>query len=562
MASPWETLGVPQDSDERSIKRAYAKLLKATRPEDDAEGFQRLRQAYDMALHMAQADFALNDEDISSAAIQPQTAAPGPEAPSPAHMPEPEPHFEAVNAWDTAHAAWQEFLQTPLSAATRKLDELMKQSALQNLDARDVLEVLAARHCAEQDTNEEVRQTIVLFFGWEHDHDHLRRLDGMAAYGAMARFRADNGYRRLLTIRAQNPAAALLLADKPPRFHIKTFRYRFMQTMRELLAGLHWEYPETLDLRLNPDVVSWWAHKANTRRYYLDTAISSLGAGLALFLLLMFLGADQYIGNSPLFTLSLAVAVGAGILFSLRPPRGLLMAWRQIFNKHLLPLLHDDRRYFQIRFGWIPFFLGATLLMFIPAPGLLLQGVVALIMTACAALALFSVLLNTSWIAYAFATALACVLCYFLKTEVFTGHHWLVSFLASLCVQCLIVSGNARQASLDYRHGPRMMLTRGIWLAGAALLIQSTSMLPESGTTLALLFWIWALAGIMLSSFNTPIWFTWPTYFLINAFLSEQGGLMRHYSDPRLATLTPIMLMIAIYVLVTMVRASENKPII
>ncbi|OAM31366.1 hypothetical protein A7P93_04920 [Eikenella corrodens] len=46
----WHILQIAPTSDERAIKRAYAKLLKTTRPDDDAAGYQRLREAFDKAL--------------------------------------------------------------------------------------------------------------------------------------------------------------------------------------------------------------------------------------------------------------------------------------------------------------------------------------------------------------------------------------------------------------------------------------------------------------------------------------------------------------------------------
>ena len=45
----WEILQIAPTGDERAIRRAYAKLLKSTRPDDDAEGYQRLREAFDEA---------------------------------------------------------------------------------------------------------------------------------------------------------------------------------------------------------------------------------------------------------------------------------------------------------------------------------------------------------------------------------------------------------------------------------------------------------------------------------------------------------------------------------
>jgi len=46
----WEVLGLSADADARSIKRQYATLLKRTRPDENPEGFQRLREAYEQAL--------------------------------------------------------------------------------------------------------------------------------------------------------------------------------------------------------------------------------------------------------------------------------------------------------------------------------------------------------------------------------------------------------------------------------------------------------------------------------------------------------------------------------
>jgi len=48
-----EILDIPYDSDLKTIKKAYAKLLKIYNPEDDPEGYQRLREAYDTAIKYA-----------------------------------------------------------------------------------------------------------------------------------------------------------------------------------------------------------------------------------------------------------------------------------------------------------------------------------------------------------------------------------------------------------------------------------------------------------------------------------------------------------------------------
>ena len=48
--SSWQLLDLSPEADERAIKRAYARLLKIHRPDEDAAAFQQLREAYESAL--------------------------------------------------------------------------------------------------------------------------------------------------------------------------------------------------------------------------------------------------------------------------------------------------------------------------------------------------------------------------------------------------------------------------------------------------------------------------------------------------------------------------------
>ena len=46
----WEILGIKPTKDRNAIKEAYMEKLNIYHPEDDPEGFQRLREAYEIAL--------------------------------------------------------------------------------------------------------------------------------------------------------------------------------------------------------------------------------------------------------------------------------------------------------------------------------------------------------------------------------------------------------------------------------------------------------------------------------------------------------------------------------
>ena len=49
----FQILGIEQTKDERALKNAYRDKLTVTNPEDDPEGFKRLRMAYEEACRYA-----------------------------------------------------------------------------------------------------------------------------------------------------------------------------------------------------------------------------------------------------------------------------------------------------------------------------------------------------------------------------------------------------------------------------------------------------------------------------------------------------------------------------
>ena len=56
----FHVLGIDETKDEQEIKNAYRSLLKTANPEDDPEGFKRLREAYEEALRLSISFHILN----------------------------------------------------------------------------------------------------------------------------------------------------------------------------------------------------------------------------------------------------------------------------------------------------------------------------------------------------------------------------------------------------------------------------------------------------------------------------------------------------------------------
>ncbi len=94
----WELLGLEPTQDIRAIKRAYSVKLKITRPDDDAQAYQALREAYDWAQHYAKHHVAYEgdgeDSEVGAAVVARPAAEPMVEQQSLAvepHVLQPEP---------------------------------------------------------------------------------------------------------------------------------------------------------------------------------------------------------------------------------------------------------------------------------------------------------------------------------------------------------------------------------------------------------------------------------------------------------------------------------------
>lgn len=98
---PYALLDIGEDADERTIKRAYARLLKTTRPDEDPEAFQRLHEAYQEAL-------ALHREQVLDVAVE-EAPAMAPDDLAMPHSTAPSPHRDRAGV--------------PCEEASQRIDE-------------------------------------------------------------------------------------------------------------------------------------------------------------------------------------------------------------------------------------------------------------------------------------------------------------------------------------------------------------------------------------------------------------------------------------------------------
>lgn len=187
---PFDALGLPADADHGAIKRAYARLLRSHRPDDDPVAFQQLHDAYQACLQQATwrmqeeadaasdavRDAALGDAGTPSPAGEADAGPPASIAwhhaspatlphgdPSPPVAPEAdsEPAFDA----EAFLAALRERLQTQSAAQVDAW--LQRHDGLYSLDRKRMLRpaVVEAIGTLPPGTRRQGIDTVLAFFG-------------------------------------------------------------------------------------------------------------------------------------------------------------------------------------------------------------------------------------------------------------------------------------------------------------------------------------------------------------------------------------------------------------
>jgi hypothetical protein len=287
----WSLLGIEPTGDQRTIKRAYTKLLKRTNPEDDPEGFQRLREAYERATLWAQS-IAAEDPDPQEPIHQVTLGPIGLSHPPVPQYKNPhqirQPHGQADGDFHTAdqfeptedqptqptepipapedHPVVRHVLATAKNqgtqAAVEELQTLQNTPELEHLDRRDEFEeALLLQIVQAQDVPLDFVHEVSTHFGWGKHGGYMHRRHPQAIGEILQRISAWQFYLEHIANKQNKLASVLFGPYEPKRFALRALSCKYRLAMRDFMEDMEARYPDLLHLHTNSDSYTWWKNK-------------------------------------------------------------------------------------------------------------------------------------------------------------------------------------------------------------------------------------------------------------------------------------------------------------
>ncbi|MHA6910475.1 molecular chaperone DnaJ [Ralstonia pseudosolanacearum] len=307
LQGPWAVLNIAPTQDARQIRRAYAARLKAVRPDEDAAGFQALREAYEWVL--AQCDAAPARPvvflQVGPVASPPLPAEAGPpaelqdkqqdEQPDEAAATKPSPDYSPRRSQEQrivyrhappavpqvqapAHGAalWRAF-RTALppqdgddvsdDSAARieaQLREALRHPDLINFEAREAFELAALQVCASERAVGALRLACDTVFGWSRAPMPLRPHERQRWLAATEQAAGDRQYQAVQRLARHSAAVRHMLVSGQPRIALQRFFVpSYLADARRFLAQLQTQWPQVLQYRLDGASLRAWSDAAH-----------------------------------------------------------------------------------------------------------------------------------------------------------------------------------------------------------------------------------------------------------------------------------------------------------
>lgn len=267
----WETLGIDATTDESAIRRAYARQLKLHRPDKDPQGYQQLRETFDLAKQYASnaAMWQDEEEDEPAADEAGHSEVTLSSAQDYLHTLEGhhdialQPDWQRETLEDDA-ARFSVRLLTDEMPALKALREYLDHELPDALDARAVFSLALAQALSERKgITRSLVSEVSDIMGWELDGYRVRHIPHWvveAIEQQVALSEAEEHWAYLARQGANDRQAKLawrLLSGEVKRvpWWAKLIP-GFTQQLVNHVATIKYHYPQLLD-RLNPELLEY-----------------------------------------------------------------------------------------------------------------------------------------------------------------------------------------------------------------------------------------------------------------------------------------------------------------